>query len=180
MAEPLIPEYVDAKKIFAQQAVIIGELPIARFERFCQSLANSSGTVSVSLRFYFDEQHKRVIEGEVAADVQVHCQRCLEIATIVLSESFKLGVVDSESFIDRLPPDLEPWICADNRLVLADVLEEQLILCMPIVGYHEDNCPRASGFKNRGDQSVSGLSGETKGQAKPNPFAILQSLKETK
>lgn len=179
MSEPLIPEYVDAKKIFAQQAVISGEIPIERFERFCQSLANRSGTARISLQFLVDDQYKRVIKGELRADVQVHCQRCLEVTTIVLSDSFKLGVVDSESFIDRLPPELEPWICADNRLVLADILEEQLILCMPIVSYHEDDCHPAIGITNHDNQSAW-LSVEGNKQDKPNPFAILQSLKDNK
>ena len=179
MVEPLVPEYVDAKKIFAQQAVISGDLPIGGFERFCQSLANRSGNVHISLQFLADDRCKRVISGELRADVQVYCQRCLEVMSIVIADSFKLGVVDAEIFIDRLPPELEPWICADNRIVLSDVIEEQLILSMPIVSYHESDCSPASGITMR-DGQPGRLSVEERNQDKPNPFAILQSLKDKK
>lgn len=179
MAEPLIPEYVDAKKIFAQQAVISGDLPVERFERFCQSLANNTGNVLVSLQFLVDDRYKRVISGELRANVQVYCQRCLEVMPIEIADSFKLGVVDSESFIDRLPPELEPWISADHRLVLADIIEEQLILCMPIVSYHESDCNPAREI-TMGDNQPGRLSADEENQDKSNPFAILQSLKDKK
>lgn len=176
MADTLIPEYVDAKKIFAQQAVINGNLPVARFARFSELLANSSGTVAVSLAFELDDGHRRVISGEISTEVQVLCQRCLDVTGITLKDSFKLAVIDSESLLDKVPPDREPWICTEPRLVLADVLEEQLILCMPIVSYHDYDCLQTSD-KMKQDGSSDDGSGE---QGKPNPFAILQSLKDSK
>lgn len=176
MSDTLIPEYVDAKKIFAQEAVISGNLPVARFARFSEMLANSSGTVAVSLAFALDGGFRRVISGEISTEVQVLCQRCLDVTNVALTDSFKLAVIDSESFLDKVPPDLEPWVAPEPKLILADILEEQLILCMPIVSYHDYDClPASDTMKHNG--SSDDEPGE---QGKPNPFAILQSLKDSK
>ncbi len=176
MADTLIPEYVDAKKIFAQQAVISGNLPVAKFARFSELLANSSGTVAVSLAFELDGGHRRVMSGKISTEVQVLCQRCLEVIAITLEDSFKLAVIDSESLLDKVPADREPWICTEPKLILADVLEEQLILCMPIVSYHDYDCLQASDTMKHNGSSDD----EPGEQGKPNPFAILQSLKDSK
>ena len=32
---------------------------------------------------------------------------------------------------------MDPWICEDHKLDLAEMVEEQLILCMPLVSYHD-------------------------------------------
>ena len=78
MADTRIPDYVDARKIFAQAAEMAGSMPIAGFERFRQLLASSRGEVRFSLNFGIDEEYRRVISGTLDANVDVVCQRCLE------------------------------------------------------------------------------------------------------
>jgi uncharacterized protein len=138
MVDTLVPDYVDAKKIFAQHALISGILPISRFSRFCELLADNSGNLHVTLQFHLDDSHRRIIDGEIDALVSVTCQRCLEPAKIGLTETFKLGIVETESHIARLPADIDPWMVTEPKLVIADFLEEQLILAMPIVSYHSE------------------------------------------
>lgn len=176
MTDTLIPDYVDAKKIFTQQAVITGSLPVAKFERFSDLLANTSGFIEITLKFFLNEDFRRVISGELKADVQVLCQRCLEGTTITLEDRFQLALVESESQADKLSKDLEPWLCTDTKLVLADIVEEQLILAMPIVSYHKENCTQNE-LLEPGTPKGDALKNSEKPD-KPNPFAILQSLKE--
>ncbi len=176
MTDTLIPDYVDAKKIFTQQAVIIGKLPVSKFERFSELLANTSGFVEISLKFSLNEDFRRVISGELKTDVEVLCQRCLDVTTITLEDVFQLALVESESQADKLPKDLEPWFCTDTKLVLADIIEEQLILAMPIVSYHKVSCAQNGPSKRSTPQEEVSKSSDI--PDKQNPFAILQSLKE--
>jgi len=175
MADTLVPDYVDAKKIFAQQAHISGNLPVSRFSRFCELLAEPSGNLQVSLRFSLDDNHRRIIDGEIDAEVSVICQRCLEPAQIQLTESFKLGIVETEAHIARLPEDIDPWTVTDTRLVIADFLEEQLILAMPIVSYHSAGCNAA--LLTVIGSSSDGQTDKVKNREE-SPFAILKKLKE--
>lgn len=171
MADTLIPEYVDARKIFAHQANIEGIVPVERLTRFCEGLSSNEGQVNVSLGFDFDERHRRIISGKLSTEVSVKCQRCLEPTQITLSDSFRIALVETEEQIDKLPKDLEPWMSLDTKLVLADILEEQLILCMPIVSYHDHVC-----YIGQKDAQPANSSGA--GPDKPNPFAVLQKLKD--
>ncbi len=176
MTDTLIPDYVDAKKIFTQQAVITGNLPVVKFERFSELLANTSGFVEINLKFFLNGDFRRVISGELRADVQVLCQRCLEGTTITLEDRFQLALVESESQADKLSKDLEPWFCTDTKLVLADIIEEQLILAMPIVSYHNVDCSQDELLKLGAPKEESPKILDR--TDKQNPFAILQSLKE--
>lgn len=175
MANTLIPDYVDSRKIFAQQTLIEGVLPISRLERFSGAILDTEGDVQVSLQFDLDESFRKVIRGSLQADVKVACQRCLEPMPITLKDQFELAVVYKEEQALKLPKSLDPWFCEDIKLVLADMIEEQLILCMPIVSYHEQHCIAKLEFEAKQPNKVNGKQGE---KVSENPFAILQKLKD--
>ena len=164
MVDTLVPDYVDAKKIFAHNALISGILPISRFTRFCELLENNSGNLHVSLQFHLDDNHRRIIDGEIEALVFVTCQRCLEPAQIRLAETFKLGIVETESHIARLPAEIDPWMVTDP------------ILAMPIVSYHSNRCETSLPAETAA--SFDQKSGMVIKSDKNSPFAILQKLKE--
>jgi len=173
MADTRIPDYVDARKIFAQTAEIAGSMPIAGFERFRQQLTSAGGEVNFTLAFGIDEEYRRVITGSLNANVEVQCQRCLEPVAIELADTVALALVESEEQAARLPAELDPWMAPeDGRLRLADILEEQLILCMPIVSYHDADCTPVN------PASAPAESNETTQNDKPNPFAVLRDLKK--
>lgn len=172
MADTLIPDYVDARKIFAQQTLIEGVLPISRLPRFCEAILDTEGEVQVSLQFALDDSFRRLIQGALQAQVHVTCQRCLEPMPITLEDEFELAVVHNEEQVQKLPKALDPWICEDVKLVLADVIDEQLILCMPIVSYHEHNCIASLEFEATESNKTDAKQGSD------NPFAILQKLKD--
>ncbi len=176
MVEPPVPDHVDARKTFAHRAHIKGIVPVSRLARFCELLADSAGQVQISLQFGLDEKHRRIIKGDIEASVTTICQRCLEQTDTVLKESFKLGVVESNAQIDRLPDDVDPWLSAEPRLSLLDILEEQLMLAMPIVSYH----PLACQALGRTDDGRKSSQSGNPVQRDDNPFAILKKLKEEK
>ncbi len=175
MADTLIPDYVDARKIFAQQTLIEGVLPISRLARFSEAILSNEGNVQVSLQFLLDDSFRRLIQGSLQAQVQVTCQRCLEAMTITLKDQFELAVVHTEEQAQKLPKTLDAWICEDVKLVLAEVIEEQLILCMPIVSYHEEHCIASLEFAAKQANKPNAKQGE---QGSDSPFAILQKLKD--
>lgn len=177
MEDTLIPDYVDARKIFAQQALIKGTIPVSRLPRFCELVAATQGDVQVRMKFDFDESNRRIIEGELDTQAQVLCQRCLEPMEIALHDEFRLAVVSSESKSEGLPKSLDPWICEDIKLVLAQVIEEQLILCMPIVSYHDHDCIEKLSFEAT-EAKENGTARAANGANKPNPFDILKTLKD--
>ncbi|NKB31712.1 MAG: hypothetical protein GKR91_01265 [Pseudomonadales bacterium] len=75
----------------------------------------------------------------------------------------------------NLNPKYDPWICDDFKLVLAGLIEEQLMLCMPIVNFHEDKaCLDKLGYK----KIKIGPTDEESIDSDENPFAVLKALKK--
>ena len=176
MADTQIPDHVDARKIFVQQALIEGDVPLSRLPRFRETLSDDLGQVQVQLQFLMDDEHRRVIEGRLTAQGHVLCQRCLEPTEVRIEEAFSLAMVETEEQMSRLPKRLDPWFCEDTKLALADLIDEQLILAMPIVSYHESPCTEPMSFgetEQTGDKAAPG-----NGSEKANPFDILRTLKD--
>ena len=178
MNDSLIPESLDARKIFARDAVVQGRWPVSRMQRLSGLLADDSGEVEVDLRFQVDEQHRRLITGRVRTQVNVTCQRCLASMPLTLDEALQMAVVASEAIGLRLPEEIDPWIAGDEPLPLPQLLEEQLILALPLVSRHDEGLCRPA-VESVGPETGANGVGES-GQGKPgkeNPFAVLASLK---
>jgi len=176
MSDSSIPAYADTRKIFQQEEFISGDLGLDRLPRFRKTLANDQGLVSLELKFTFGEAKQRLIAGSLQAQVNVFCQRCLRPLAIALADDIKLALVRDEEAALRLGAELDPWVCADHKLDLAELVEEQLILCTPIVSYHESgDCMNQRNFVAGApvsDEVADNVTNE-------NPFAVLRALKNS-
>ncbi len=172
MSDSSIPTYADTRKIFQQEENISGDLDLTRLPRFRKTLANDQGTVSLELKFMLNDAKQRLITGRLQAQVNVFCQRCLKPLAIALADDIKLALVRDEEAALRLDAELDPWICEDHKLDLAELIEEQLILCTPIVSYHESGDCIAQKDYVAGEDATESVTTE-------NPFAVLKSLKDS-
>ena len=172
MSDSSIPAYADTRKIFQQEEIISGNLDLDRLPRFSKTLANNQGSVSLELKFTLGDAKERLITGSMQAQVNVFCQRCLKPLAIALADDIKLALVRDEEAALRLNAELDPWICEDHKLDLAELVEEQLILCTPIVSYHESGeCIHQKDYV-AGEDATESVTSE-------NPFAVLRSLKDS-
>jgi len=172
MSDSSIPAYADTRKIFQQEEHISGDIDLIRLPRFTKTLANDQGSVSLELEFTLSDAKQRLITGSLQAQVNVFCQRCLKPLAIALTDDIKLALVRDEEAALRLDAELDPWICEDHKLDLAELIEEQLILCTPLVSYHEaGDCISQKDYV-AGEGAVENVTSE-------NPFAVLRSLKDS-
>lgn len=175
-AEQPVPLYVDARRIFQQGAELHGSLSLDRLPEFHNSLASDQAEITAELHFGVDNTGYRLIWGKVDASVEVTCQRCLQPVAVQLQDDINLALVSDEQEAAALKPDLDPWICPDIKLQLAPVIEEQLLLSLPIVCYHaQGQCPRQL------DYTAGPLPGDEEGEqpSEDNPFAVLEQLKKS-
>jgi len=167
-----IPNRIDPLKYIGSGLELAGSIPLSRLTRLDGLLANSEGNAEVFLRFYRDEQKIAVILGKVEAQLNLLCQRCLGVDQVTIKSEFLFALVDEED-INHLPAMYEPLILEKPELNIYELIEEDLILAIPIVHYHDDKVvggclefiPKTFG---KIDSSVD---------EKPNPFSILEKLK---
>lgn len=175
MSESPVPPYVDTRKVFLQEGKICGNLSLEQLPRFRDSLISEKAEIWIELSFDTNQSKQRIISGSIRAAVEVSCQRCLEPLEIELSDDIMLVLLHDEALAEKLEPQLDPWICEDHKLELASLIEEQLLLCMPIVNYHASkDCVSALQYTSAEEK------GDSLGNAKTeSPFSVLSSLKDS-
>lgn len=108
------------------------------------------------------------------ASVVLECQRCLAGVTEVLDVARALRFAATEAQAEALDAEVEEDVLALRpRLDLLELVEDELLLALPIVPRHT-RCPEPL------PQPGAGLpSGDTPGEpARKNPFAQLAALKK--
>ena len=129
------------------------------------------------------------VQGEVEADLALTCRRCLEPLSLHVQSEIQVGIVQDEDAAQRLPSALEPML--ESRLYAArsgrregqgvrvlDLLEEELLLAMPMAPSHEGDCGGSSG-----EAIQVGKASTEKDQCAardPHPFAVLAALNPNK
>ena len=88
-----------------------------------------------------------------------------------LEAQFALQVIWSEDQVANVAPNYEPWIVVDKAADLIPVIEDELLLALPIVNYHKPgDCT--------GDALQHNEAVEEEEAIADNPFSVLQQLKK--
>lgn len=173
--EPL-PRQADLRKLAKREAHFNVHLNAANLPRFAGAIYEGKGFVEAELHFGVNEEYLRYIQGKVYSEVEMVCQRCMEPVAVAISSDINLGIVSDEDKGRQLPKSMDPLIVAEDELMdLNEIVEDELLLSMPFVSYHEpDECS--------GKQNYEFSAGETKASAegKENPFKVLEQLKSGK
>jgi uncharacterized protein len=153
-----------------------GEWPLAQMPRLCSSLeaapaadAAVSWSVQGTLRPVAGGQAEVWLHLQGQATVSLQCQRCLRAMTESLAVDRRFRFVRHEDEAARLDEEIEDDVMVlPTRLDLIELLEDELILVLPIVPRHPVPCPDP--LPLRAD------SAEDEAPA-PNPFAALAALR---
>lgn len=167
MFEHPLPVTIRPLKLARQQGKLKGYMPLQQLPTLMADCLDDSGRLEADLQL--DMQGRwPVMTGTVKATVKMTCQRCLEAVDVPLQTRLALGFSQSEEALGELPDALEPYLLEEEEIPLADVLEQELILALPIVAYHPA-CQQAE-YQTVPETVVSE-------PEKPNPFKVLEQLK---
>jgi uncharacterized protein len=165
-----LPKQGDPRK-FAQQGISLqGFIPVSALPRLVGVVQEATGNVQVDLAFGINEEKKKVVTGHATADLSLMCQRCLEKVNVPVQSDISLAVVWDEEGAEALPEYLDPWIVGEGSADLYEMIEEEMLLSLPAVAYHEEPCVDRKLFS-------SGQPVEVKKEK--NPFQVLEQLKSS-
>ena len=98
------------------------------------SLCSTDGAVTYDIEFGRDELGVANVRVKADAGLPLMCQRSLEPFVLPVKVDATLGLIVSESEEAGLPPGYEPLLLEnDGKLHIADVIEDELILALPVV-----------------------------------------------
>ncbi len=168
--ENLLPQKVDPFRFADNEISLEGVIPIKDMERLSPSLGSDTGQVKVSVAFGVDEQGTRFMRGHYSAHVVLQCQRCMEPFEEKVSGSLLLGMVTTEDAMNELPKNYDVIVVKDGSLSIQDVIEDELILSLPIVPMHSiENCKITLPLAMGSTEQV-----ETESE---NPFKVIELLR---
>ncbi|AOS98033.1 hypothetical protein AUP74_02636 [Microbulbifer aggregans] len=165
-----IPKIVDARKLVQREQVLSGTVPASALDRLLAAVESVDGDVRAELTFGRDLNRHMAVEGKVSCNVQLLCQRCLQPMPESVEAGVHWGIVWSEEQGKSLPKDLDPVIQDGDELNLYQVLEDEILLNLPMVAYHDEECVARDKFQFA-DKS------EEQGEQRENPFKVLEQLK---
>lgn len=162
-----LPKLVDAYRLARQDSRMHGTVPVPRLPRLGSLLCSDAGSVQAELQFGIDPGGTTFVRGRVRAQLTLSCQRCLEAMELPVQAEFSLGLAASETLAARLPEIYEPLVTDDGALSTWELVEDELILALPLVPRHDvEACPA------RLPQEPGPEGGQ-----RDNPFAALEQLK---
>lgn len=164
-----LPVFVDVGQLLARQGELEGALPLAGMARLTEAVLAAPGEAQFSLRFGPAPQRRGRIDGWTRATVEVQCERCLEPVEVALGGPVALQVVDSEQQLEQLARGEEGMVLPEAPVKLADWIEDELILSLPVAPRHGHDCALPVVLPTREDVAA---------EAPKNPFAALQRLKD--
>lgn len=164
----MLPQMVKLQSLIDRGEVLSGTVAVAKLDRLAALLAGQQGEVFAELRFGRDAQGIQNITGVITATLQLLCQRCLQPMVCQLELTPTLAVIKQGADSQHLPDQYEPLVIDSAELSLVTLVEDELLLALPIVVMHPaDECPVTVTVADKQPVVVEKIS----------PFAGLAQLK---
>jgi uncharacterized protein len=165
---PAPADLVNAAELAGRAARLERRLALSQLPRVGQAGGLESSSVTAQLDFGRFEGHVSVtllVRGVVV----LTCQRCMKPCACELDESATLVIVERDT--DEVPGGYEPLLGDAERLSLTGVIEDQVLLGLPLVPMHASaaQCGAAAA-------TLVVEEPETAAEEKQRPFANLRQL----
>ena len=146
---------------FAQKNLeITGDLIAADCARLAETLTLSDDNLA-NIRYTLSGAAKKLhlpsLHLSIDATLPVLCQRCLEAMQIHLNLAFDYLICENAPNETDENDEMD-WLEPTQHMNLGELIEDELLIAMPIAPVHAADCAKAS--MQSGD--------------KPNPFAVLK------
>lgn len=169
----LLPDRVDVYRLAKEQVTLDGRIELEAMPRFLECIDHIEGDAQAWFEFATTDTGLNSVTVSIKAPVGLVCQRCLEVMVLNMDIKSQFIFVSSEKQIENIPDQYEGVVVEELPYSLWSLVEDELILAIPIIPMHEqDQCPASDTVK----QIYSPAEAE---EIKENPFAVLKQLQKT-
>lgn len=164
-----LPSLGDPIGLAEQAKAFAGRLAISELTRLRELLADDSGEAQYRIEFMLDASGSPRATGEVSTTLALVCQRCLEPLDCPVARRWDLGLIEDAGEERLWGEDEDLYLVADDEMRLSDLVEDELILAVPLVPRHPDGtCQAPAQYKRQ----------QPAGSENVYPFASLGKLKK--
>lgn len=158
---------IDALDFARSSKALQGSITLSDLGRLSDYLTSSAGELAYTVIGLPDECDGPMLKITVSGIIGLNCQRCLETIEHALNVKTALFLARNEDELSRYDEDIfVDAIYASNELDILALIEDEVILSLPVSPRHEDaGC------------HLSGETGIREAAAREHPFTVLASLK---
>jgi len=161
-----LPESVDFLKQVERNACFEAVWPVSGLARLAEVVCSKQGEVTARFKFG-TRAGTHCLDGYVQAELELRCERCLDPVKQHIESDFRFGLISSEDEADLLPREFEPLLVSDSGPSLVELVEDEILLSLPIVARHDEECSEIL-QKHKDDDRVQ--------HDTHKPFAALKDL----
>lgn len=164
-------KHIDSLEFARIRSVLEGTLGVAELPRLQDVLATQEGALEVRLEGSRDTDGKSWLHLDVTGKLMLACQRCLGGVEfpVAIRRHLQLMKPGSEWPEDDLEDDSIDMIASSKELLVLDLVEDEVLLALPIVARHE-SC--------EAPQTARVVGSEAGVAKRASPFSALAALKK--
>jgi uncharacterized protein len=132
-----IPKSIGAAKAISGRQSFAGQLAFAQMPRLAVQLASKDGGLDVTLEAGRDKTGAW-LTGKIDGELSLVCQRGLHPYTWPCHLEPRLMLVSSEAEEARAMQGSEPYLIQDDQLPLRELVEEEVLLALPMMPRCDD------------------------------------------
>lgn len=165
MSGPAAVHRIEDPIAFARAAGLhSGQTALAEMPRLQDRLAGDTGTVAFVVRGKVDQRQRPLLELEITGNPSLRCGRCLAPLDFALQLFSRVLLVEPGAVMQEDDdPESPEWIEAGPDLDLLVLVEDEILLSLPLSVRHEQGKCSDGGVMGRNNE-------------RDNPFSKLATL----
>lgn len=128
---------LDVDRLARGEAELEFDVPLAELPRLKARIAGIGGSVHGTARFG-QQSGFAVADLVFAGKATLQCQRCMQAMELPIEGTTHVALIFAEADAAEVPDELEPVLAREGRTSAGELVEEELLLALPIVPLHED------------------------------------------
>lgn len=129
-------ERLEVGVLRALRPTVEREFPLDSLERVADRLVRPQGRVWVRLHVT-EAGDFPALQGDLRANPWLVCQRCLEPFEASVDAEVRVALVATDAEAERVPSEFEPVETQNGVVDLFALVEDELLLALPLVPVHE-------------------------------------------
>ncbi|MEM7466050.1 MAG: YceD family protein [Pseudomonadota bacterium] len=176
LMEKRLPKFVDPVRAASRRESFEGSLAAQSITRLGTHFRCES-PVSAAIRFANDGHGRVSIVGTVRTELLADCQRCLRPVVVAVEQNVALLAVDANDGTDGELGDDDDTVEYCGKLDLHELIEDELILAVPIVPQHaQGECAMPADVAEAHFTEGKRVASELEPRKLRKPFAGLAEL----
>ncbi len=167
-----LAEKIDLWRLVRYERLLVGTLSTRGMDRLAEVAEELADTVFVELALGRQAETEGAMVGKASTRLMQICERCLEPCWMQLEAKIGLQLVVSEDQARDALGELEPLVVNEDSVNLVGLIEDELLLALPLFAYHDH------GKCNAADVPGGKPGDNGNNEQGRRPFAVLKNMRK--